>query len=505
MPMLLRVLASRFGFAFALLFPSVLARPALAQDVLTFHNDAARSGIQRAETALTTSNVNASLFGKTLNFGVSGDVYAQPLYVSQFVMSDGKPHNVLFVATQHDAVYAFDADGDNPSSGYLWMASLLPSGETWMSNTDVGTNDINPAIGITGTPVIDRNGGTLYLVTNSKTTSGAVVFSQRLHALNLSNGAEKLNGPKLIQATVPGTGNGGSTISFSALKNNQRSALLLAPTPGGPSANSVLIAWASHGDRTPYHGWVIGYNAANISQQTGVWATTPNGTEGGIWMSATGLSTDGSGNFFLASGNGTFDANNGGTDYGDSLVTLKSSSSGFTLGDWFTPVDQSTLNSQDLDFGASGPVLLPTQTGPISHLLVTSAKDGRIYLVNRDNMGHFNSGGNKDVQDFSDGGYSIHSNVVFYNNTLYLAPDGGPVEAWSFNSSTGKFATSPSSTSTHTFGCNGCDGGGSNFSISSNGTGEGIVWAIDYSKYGSGSAVLHAYDAANLANELYNT
>jgi hypothetical protein len=485
----------------------ILGLPTFAQDVLTFHNDAARSGIQSAETKLTTSNVDSSMFGMTHTFPVDGDVYAQTLYVSNFTMSDGKAHNVIFVATEHDLVYAFDADGKNGSGGYLWKKSMLPAGETWVTGSDVGTTDIIPDIGITGTPVIDRAGGTLYVVAKSKTTSGTVVFRQRLHALNLADGTEKLNGPTLIAATLPGTGNGGSTVSFDAFRNNQRAALLLAPTPGGKSANAVFIAWASHGDNGTYHGWVISYNAANISQQTGAWVDTPNGSRGGIWMSAGGISTDGSGNFFVTIGNGTFDANSGGPDYGDSAVRLRpsSSGSGLTVSDWFTPVDQSSLSGQDLDFGTGGPLLLPTQSGSIPHLLATTDKGGRIYILNRDIMGHFSSTGNKDVQDFSIGSDHILSNLVFFNNSLYITPSGGPVESYAFDKSTEKFATSPSSTSSHFFGCSTCDGAGSNFSISANGTANGIVWAIDYSQYGKGPAVLYAYQASNLAIKLYDS
>lgn len=481
----------------------ILCGHASAQDVTTFHNDNSRSAVQSNEVALTKSNVNPTLFGKTLTFAVDGDVYAQPLYLGSLSMSDGKVHNVLFVATQHDYVYAFDASGNNPAAGFLWRTHLIPSSETWVSSTDVGTGDITPDIGITGTPVIDRGGSTLYVVAKSKTTSGTTTFIQRLHALSLSDGSEKLSGPTLIQATVTGTAAGGSTVAFDPLRNNQRPALLFAPTPGAGSGNSVFIAWASHGDNTPYHGWVISYNAANISQQTGVWNDTPNGVQGGIWMSGGGLATDGTGNIFGASGNGAFNANTGGPDYGDSLFKLTASSSGLSVTDWFTPIDQSSLDGSDQDFGVSGPVLLPAQSGSIPHLVATSDKTGQIYLDNRDSLGHFNPNVNPDVQDFGDGGYSVHSNFAFFNNQLYLAPDGGPVETWSFNPTTEKFTTTVSSKSVHTFGCNGCDGGGSNLAISANGTQNGIVWAIDYSTYGSGPAVLYAYDASNLATLLY--
>jgi hypothetical protein len=208
-------------------------------------------------------------------------------------MADGKLHNVLFVATAHDSIYAFDADGNNPADGHLWRVSLLGHGETYVSFEDVNTTDIKPAIGVVGTPVIDRSNGTLYVVAKSKTSGRNPVFKQRLHALNLADGTEKLHGPTLIRATLPGTGDGGATVSFDPLLNNQRCALLLSPVQEWGSATgdarneseargedgisySVFIAWASHGDNGQYHGWVLSYNAANISQQTGAWVDTPN-------------------------------------------------------------------------------------------------------------------------------------------------------------------------------------------------------------------------------------
>lgn len=491
-------------FALLAVFAGV---PSLAQDVLTFHNDVARSGVQSKETILTTSNVNSNTFGEVFRFGVDADIYAQPLYISRYTMNDGKVHNVVLVATAHDTVYAIDADGNNPASGYLWKVSLLGTGETWVSLTDVNTSDISPDIGIVGTPVINRGSGIVYLVTKSKTTTSTPTFIQRLHALNLSNGTETLNGPTTIRATAPGTGDGGSTVSFSALLNNQRPALLLAPTPNASSASSIFIAWASHGDNGRYHGWVISYNAADISQQTGAWVDTPNGSRGGIWMSAGGLSTDGSGNIFGASGNGTFNAASGGSDYSESLFRLTLTTSGLSVKDWFTPLDQATLTGNDSDFGVGGAsLILPNQTGPFAHLILTADKQGRIYLLNRDALGHFNSNANPDIQDFLDGGFNtIHSNLVFFNNFLYLVPDGGPAESWSFNTSTGLFDTTPQSKSAHTFGTNGRDGAGSNFTISANGTQNGILWAIDYSQYGTGPAVLHAFDTTNLSRELYNS
>lgn len=481
------------------------AATAPAQDVTTWHYDNARSGVQSHETVLTPSNVHYSTFGKLFSLPVLGDVYAQPLYLGQYTMSDGKVHNVLIVATAEDYVYAFDADGKNPSTGYLWRKSLLGSGETWMSYLDAnGDVDIKPNIGIIGTPVVDRTSGTIYVVAKSKTTSGTVVFRQRLHALNIADGAEKLNGPTLIQASVPGLGDGGTTITFNAHTENQRAALLLAPAPVG-SGKAVFIAWASHGDFFVYHGWVLAYDAANIASRVGTWVNTPNGKQGGIWMAGGGLSSDNSGNIFGAGGNGTFDANAGGKDYGTSAFRLSFGTSGLALGDSFTPSNEASLSNADNDMGTSAMCLLPTQSGSVPRLTVTVDKSGTIYLMNRDNLGGFSSSGDSSRQHFSDGGFSIHNSLAFFNNMLYLGVDGGPLEAWAFNPSSELFSTGPQSESSALFGSNGKNGAGSTPSISGNGAANGIVWALDNFAYYNRAPVLHAYDARNLGTELYNS
>ncbi len=491
--------ASRL-LALAALAPVVFAA---AQDVPTAHNDIARDGVQAAETILAPTNVNVSDFGKLFSFPVIGDVYAQPLYLHGFKMGDGKVHNVLLVATAQDYVYAFDADGDNPASGYLWRRSLLGSGETWVSNNDVNTTDIAPNIGVTGTPVADRACGTLYVVAKSKTTNGST-FIQRLHALDIATGAEKLHGPTKIQATVPGSGDGGTTVSFSPLLNNQRPALLLAPTPGASTASSVFIAWSSHGDNGAYHGWVIAYDAADISRQTGAWADTPNATQGGIWMSGGGLSSDGEGNIFAAGGNGTFDADVDGPDFGDSAFRLTLTKSGLAPRDSFTPADQLSLSQNDNDMGTSALLLLPTQSGPTPHLMVTTDKSGAAYLLNRDRMGDYTEPNNSSLETFQVG-FAVHGSFAFFDNRLYLAGDGGPIEAWKFDPKTERFATTPESRSHATFGIPFNDGGSATPSVSANGTKNGVLWALDNSQFGSGPAVLRAYDPANLAVEYYDS
>jgi hypothetical protein len=487
-----------------LIFLLAGASQIFAQDVTTWHYNNARTGVQPNETALTPSNVNSAKFGKIFSLPVLGDIYAQPLYLSQYPMSDGQLHNVLLVATAEDYVYAFDADGKNPSQGYLWRKWLVNSGETWLTYLDENSDfDINPNIGIISTPAIDRTGGTIYVVSRSKTISGTVNYFQRLHALNIADGSEKLNGPTTIQATVKGLGDGGTTITFNPKIQNQRSALLLAPTPSVGSGNSVFIAWASHGDQGVYHGWVMAYDAANIAVQNGAWVDTPNGSKGGIWMAGGGPSSDGLGNIFIASGNGTFDANTGGSDYGDTALRLTLGSS-FSVSDYFTPGDQSTLNADDQDMGTGAVLLLPTQSGSKPHLAMTTDKSGAIYLINRDNMGKFTTPGNSSVQSFSGGGFKNRSSFAFFNNVAYAGFAGAPLQAWAFNPQTELFSTTPQSKSGNIFTCN-CNGAGSTPSVSANGTTNGIVWTLDNSGSTHTPAILYAYSASNLATELYNS
>lgn len=480
-----------------------LHSPGFAQDVTTWHNDIARTGVQPNETVLTPANVNAQQFGKLFTLPVIGDVYAQPLYLSQYVMNDGLPHNVLIVATAQDNIYAFDADGNNPAQGYLWSESLLAPGETWVLASDVGTVDINPNVGIIGTPVIDRATGTIYVVAKSKDATGtSPAFYQRLHALNIADGSEKLNGPTLLAATVPGTADGGSTVSFNPTLENQRAALLLAPTPGAGSGNSVFIAWGSHGDHGPYHGWIMAYDAADISRQNGAWTATPNGAGAGIWMSGGGISSDGSGNIFAASGNGLFDANLSSGDFGDSAFRLTLASTGLGLADSFTPADQASLSSGDHDMGMSAVVLIAAQFGPFPNLAVTADKNGAIYLINRDAMGGYGTPANSSIQTLNTG-YHIHSSAAFFNNTLYLGLDNGPLQSWTLDPASDQLT--PQSATTTVFTTPAYAGGGGTPSISANGTSDAIVWILQDTQYNSGPAILHAYGASDLSDELYNS
>ncbi len=467
-------------------------------DVLTYHYDNARDGQDTAETSLTPSNVDSTNFGKKFTLPTDGYVYAQPLLKTGVSVPSQGTHDILLVATEHDSVYAFDAQGNNPSQGYLWKDSFInpAQGVTTVPNGDVGTNDIAPEIGITGTPVIDPSTNTLYVVAKTKEVSGSTTaYVQRLHALDLATGAEKFNGPEIISASTPGTGDGGTSDTFDAKIENQRASLALVN-------GVVYVAFASHGDNGAYHGWVLGYKASDVTKQVSVYNTTPNGQAGGVWMSGGGISADPNGNLFLGVGNGTFDANtNGGRDYGDSAVKL-ATGSGLSVNDFFTPSNQATLSATDTDFGVSDVLLLPDQSGSHPHEAITADKGGTLYLLDRDSMGGY-QGNNNDVGETSIG-KSLHNNLAYFNGSVYVAGDGNPLQAYPLSNGTlGAVATSASGT---TFGTNGEDGSGVNPVISANGTSNGIVWALDNSGYSSNSpAVLHAYLASDLSKELYNS
>jgi hypothetical protein len=504
--------------------------------VLTSRNDALRSGVNAAETTWNPGNLSASSFGKLASYPVDGYVYAQPLYMSNLTLPDGTVHNVVFVATEHDSVYAFDADGNVGNiAAPLWQDSFIDPahGVTTVSSNDVGSTDITPEIGITGTPVIDSSTSTstLYVVAKTREVdaSGVVHFVQRLHALDVTSGAEKLGGPVVIGDTsqnsdgsftfwagpsVTGNGDGsvGGTVTFNALRQQTRPGLLL---DGGV----VYIGFASHGDNGPYHGWVLGYNASTL-QITAAFNTTPNGGLGGIWMSGNGLASDASGDIYFITGNGTFDTTLDpatglpqNADYGDSVVrvTLDPSSSqgnqngnpngwGLKVVDYFTPSDQDSLNQYDVDFGSGGAVLLPDQPGPNPHLLLAAGKEGTVYLINRENMGHFDPNANHVVQQLPSAIGGLWGSPAFFNGTVYYGGVGDVIKAFAMQSD-GTLNPTPTSTSPEGFGYP-----GPTPSVSSDRTSGGIAWALDNTAYGSqGAAVLYAYDAGNLGSELYNS
>jgi len=481
--------------------------------ISTYHYDLARDGVNSQEYALTPASVNKRNFGKLFSCAVDSAVYTEPLWMPALNVN-GSVHNVIFVATQHDSLYAFDADASPCQQ--LWQVSLIDAphggtaGETSIFWSDVGSGfkDIYPEIGVTGTPVIDSATGTLYVV--SKSESSGPVFYQRLHAIDLATGSEKFNAPVNISATVPGTGDGssGGVVSFNTQSENVRSGLALVN-------GVVYICWASHEDRYPYHGWILGYNAANVQQQAGIFITTPNGGLGGIWMAGGAPAADASGNLYVSTGNGTFDANMGtspNNDFGDSLLKIGTAGA-LNMLDYFTPDDQATLTQYDIDLGSGGVLLLPDQTtGPVVHLLISGGKGGVLYLVDRDNMGHFQPVSNSQIVQSFSAGQGSFSTPAFWQNNLYIAAavqnNRDNLRMYSFTPATGFSNTAQSSSSSHSF-----PFPGATPVVSSSGSSNGIVWAVDTSCYGVPSpcgitpapAILFAFDANNLANELWDS
>jgi hypothetical protein len=481
--------------SFLLLFSSIsLAQVAVA----TYQYDNYRSGTNTHETHLTTANVNASQFGLKAMFTVQGTVYAQPLYVPA-VNIGGTAYNVIYVATEHDQVYAFDRH----TGHQLWHTDFLKKQGLFdtistVSSDDVNCPDLVPEIGITGTPAIDLASNTMYVLAVTKDYSSQThltSYYQTLHALDIRTGLEKVS-PRRVTALArgDGTGNWGGLISFNALLESQREALLVAN-------GQVFVAWASYCDIGWYHGWLMSFDESSLTP-SGVFIDTPDGYEGGYWASGSGPAADSSGGIYATSGNGYFSASFGGIDYGDSVVRLAWSSSGLTVHDYFTPWNQQTLDQNDHDFGSGGMVLLPDQPGSTyPHLLLQAGKEGTLDLINRDNMGHFHSG--SDSQIVQSVPYAIGPLLgapAFWNNNAYFGGISDHLKAFSFDPhaqllSTGAFSQSPEVFHFP----------GPTPSVSSNGSGNGIVWIIESDNYNGGNAVLRAYDANNLGTELYNS
>ena len=459
-------------------------------DVTTYHNDIARTGQNITETKLTQANVNSATFGLLRNLAVDGRVDAEPLYLSQLSVA-GIAHNVVFVLTEHDSAYAFDSD----TGVQLWKVSLLGTGET--SSDDRGCSQVTPEIGVTSTPVIDRAAsahGILYAVAVSKNSS---TYFHRLHALDITTGAELEGGPVLVQATYPGTGanSSGGQVVFDAKQYNERAALLLL--------NGVIYtSWGSHCDFNPYTAWIIGYNQTSLAQ-TSVLNLTPNGNEGSIWQSGGGLAADPQGNIYALMANGTFDTTldtNGfpnKQDYGNGFVKVSTTGGILKVADYFNMSNTVSESGGDTDLGSGGAMVLPDQTyGTAStlNLAVGAGKDGNLYVVNRNNMGKFSSTANNVYQELAG---AVPNGVwgvpAYFNSTVYYCDVNATLK--SFSISNGKLSLTPVQT-------------GASFtypgvlpSVSANGTSNGIVWAIE----NTGTAVLHAFAANDLTQELYNS
>ncbi|MGC1645813.1 MAG: pyrrolo-quinoline quinone [Candidatus Sulfotelmatobacter sp.] len=461
-------------------------------DVLTYHNDIARTGQNLNETILSTSNVTSAKFGKLGLYSVDGLVDAQPLYASSVVVPSNGTHNILIAASEHDSVYAFDAD----TGATIWHSSVLKSGETTSDNR--GCSQVTPEIGVTSTPVIDRTSGTngaVYVVAMSKDGSGN--YHQRLHALDLALGTELFSGPVDIQATYPGTGDNsnGSSVMFDPGQYEERAGLLLMN-------GIVYTGWTSHCDIRPYTGWIIAYSKSALAQ-TSVLNITPNGNEGAIWMAGAGLAADTSGNIYFLDANGDFDTNlnssgfpsNG--DYGNAFMKL-STSAGLAVADYFEMYNQSSENGSDTDLGSGGAMVLPDLSdgaGHTMHLAVGAGKDSNLYVVNRDAMGKFNASNNNSIYQELAGALpgGVFAMPAYFNNTVYYGSVGSPIQAFTITNA--KLSTSGAAHTANSFGYPGATP-----SVSANSASNGIVWAVE----NSSPAVLHAFDAGTL-NELYNS
>jgi hypothetical protein len=470
-------------------------------NVTTAHNDNARTGLNPNETILAPTNVNLYGFGKLYDRRVDGPVYAQPLYVSNLPMPGKGVHNVIFVATMHDSVYAYDADSNLGSNAPpLWQKSFIDPavGVTVPTTTDVAPGQdcrtFVGEVGICGTPAIDVVSGTLYVIARTKEPAGQV---HRLHALDIATGNERVNSPVVIDAVVPGTAPDGSggIVHFNQLREIQRSALLL-------SGGVIHIAWCSYCDNAPYHGWITSYDAQSL-QQVGVYNATPNGSFAGFWMGGAGLTAAPDGSLYGVTGNGTFDTGPNPQNFGDSFIKLTQGTS-LALVDYFTPFDQSVMDMQDNDLGSGGAMVLPDSVGSLTHphLLVGAGKLGKIYLIDRDNMGHFNAGSDSQiVQSFplysSQGGPPHFFGLpAFFNNRLYVQGVGESLKAYVFTN--GQLNTTALLQSTEQLGFRGATP-----SISADGTNNGIVWQLIPGA--SANPSLRAYDANNFVPRLYDS
>ena len=463
--------------------------------VWTSQYDNARTGANLHETVLTPANVNDRGFGKIFTLPVDGDLYAQPLYVPHVEIPGKGMHNVVFAATEHDSVYAFDADGQSPDP--LWHVRFLGPGVTPVPARDVSCPFITPEIGITPTPVIDVKTGTLYVLARTKESHGLLSASryvQRLHALAITTGVEKFGGPVEIQASVKGRGAGGSQgeVPFDPLRELPRAGLALAN-------GHVFLTWASSCDVGPYHGWVMAYDARTLRQEA-VFNTSPDAQESGIWQSDTAPAVDDQGNVFVATGNGKFDAVSNGRDYGDSLLKLGLADRSLVVRDFFTPFNERELNSDDANLGSGGPVLLPPQPGGRPHLVLVAGKAGSLYVVDADQMGKYQPGSDSHAVQVLELQGDSYAAPAYWNGHVYFLATNDALK--DFRVEHGKLAPRPVAVGSQRFG-----NPGATPAVSANGSRNGIVWLIETKAWNGGDrpAVLRAFDAANVARELYNS
>jgi hypothetical protein len=460
-------------------------------DITTYHDDVGRTGLNAQESTLTPSNVNSSSFGLLRVLAVDGKVDAEPLYLSNLSIA-GQQQNVVFAVTENDSAYAFNAD----TGAQLWKTSVLGANET--PSDDQGCEQISPQIGITSTPVIDRSAGphgTIFLVGMTKDQAGK--YHQRLHALDVTTGAEMPGSPVEIQATYPGTGanSSGGNVVFDPAFYAERAGLLLMN-------GTIYMGWTSHCDGLPYTGWLMAYSESSL-RQTAVLNLTPNGNAGSIWMAGSGLAADASGNIYFLDANGTFDTtlNSSGfptqSDFGNAFLKISSTGGKLSVADYFEPYNTVAESAADEDLGSGGALVLPDisdSSGNVHHLAVGAGKDGNIYVVNRDSMGKFSPQNNNAIyQQVSGALGGVWSMPAYFNNTVYYGSWGRTLEA--FPISNAMLATTPSAQTANTF-----PYPGTTPAVSANGTANGIVWAVE----NASPAVLHAYDPSAL-KELYNS
>jgi hypothetical protein len=485
------VVTNSLGSATSTMATLTVTATAAPVDVVTYQYDNGRGGANQAETTLTPANVNSTTFGKLGLYSADSLVDGQPLYLSQVTIPGKGMHNILYVVTEHDSVYAFDADAGTT----LWKVSLLGAGES--TSDPRSCSQVSPEIGITSTPVIDRSNGpngAIYTVAMSKSGSN---YFQRVHALDLTTGAELFGGPVAVQATFPGKGAGsqGGNVIFDPKRYTERAGLLLS--------NGVLYTmWASHCDIAPYTGWIVGYDALTLAQ-TQVLDVTPNGNDGAIWMAGAAPAADLNGDIYFLDANGTFDPSLDGNgfpingDFGNGFLKL-STSPILTVADYFNMKGTVAESNADEDLGSGGAVVLLDLTdngGHVHQLAVGAGKDSVIYVVDRNSMGKFNPTADDIYQEISGAlAGQVFSKPAVFNDTVYYGAVNDSIRA--FPIANAKLATTASQMTSHTF-----TYPGTTPTISSNGSGNAILWAVE----NSNPAVLHAYDATNLASELYNS
>ncbi len=485
----------RLSCLLPLLASFLVNAPAFGQtNVLTYHNDNMRTGQNLSETVLTPQNVQSATFGKLMVLPVDGKVDAQPLLISGLTIPGKGAHNVLYAATEHDSLFALDAD----TGLTYWKVSLLKSGET--SSDNRGCSQVSPEIGITSTPAIDLTAGphgTIYAVAMSKDSTG--VYHQRIHALDITSGSEQFGGPVDVQATYPGLGDNssGGNVVFDPKQYKARPGLLIS--------NGILYtSWGSHCDARPYTGWVMGYKETTLAQ-TSVFNFAPNGEGAAVWGAGGGIAADSAGALFFQLANGTFDTTlnasgfPGKADYGNAFIRLAAGSSAFSVVDYWTMFNTVSESNADEDLGSGGVLLIPDvvdSTGKTRHLGIGVGKDGDIYMFDRDNMGKFNPNNNSNLyQELASGlGGSEFASPAWFNGFVYFGAVGDVIR--SFKMTAARLGASPLASSKTSFAFP-----GTTPSISANGTTNGILWAVE----NSNPAVLHAYDAANIATELYNS